>query len=138
MSRAREAGLWLHCPPESHGCTAQQRKQSCHMTSHVTLSSCTSTYVYTHVHVLGWPLVMAVTLLRRLDRSPTAVRCIRGILNCPSQRVRSRMALFGRLTSAQMLETKHSLARGMLTGLERSEKDILLRGVDLPPIDPSI
>ena len=46
------------------------------------------------------------------------------------------MALFGRLTSAQVLATKHSLTRGVLTGLEPCEKDLLLRDVDLPPKDP--
>ena len=46
------------------------------------------------------------------------------------------MALFGSLALTRMLAIKlHS--RGTLTGLEHFERDLLLREVDLPPMDPN-
>ena len=54
----------------------------------------------------------------------------------PLLTVRYGMASFGRLALTRMLTIKlHS--RGILTGLERSERDLLLREVDLPPRDPN-
>lgn len=46
------------------------------------------------------------------------------------------MALFRRLVGTRMLTIKLR-SRGILTGLERCEIDLLLREVDLPPRDPN-
>ena len=48
-----------------------------------------------------------------------------------------RMALLGRLATFTRIMTIKFQSRGLLTGLERGERDLLLREVDLPPRDPN-